>query len=74
MSSPTLLGSTAMVKVTAGHIRELEKEALNPREAVLEHLKRYEDVQHFQIGGDSKVRIAPQVIANIYKSGRSAVR
>ena len=40
----------------------------------MEHFKRYTEVGNFPIGGDAKVRVAPDLIAKIYKNNRSAVR
>ena len=55
-------------------IERLEKEAANPREAALQHLRRFQQVGNFVVGGDTKVRIAPTLIAKLYKSGRTAVK
>ena len=55
-------------------IERLEKEAANPREAALQHLRRFQQVDNFVVGGDAKVRIAPTLIAKLYKSGRTAVK
>ena len=55
-------------------IERLEKEATNPREAALQHLRRFQQVENFVVGGDAKVRIAPTLIAKLYKSGRTAVK
>ena len=47
-------------------IRRLESESKNPRDAVLERLRRFQEVDSFQIGGDARVRVAPVFIAKVY--------
>ena len=55
-------------------ISRLEELANNPRDAALVHLRRYEDLPKFPIGGDAKVRIAPPLIAKLYKNGHCPSR
>ena len=40
----------------------------------MEHLRRYAEKESFRIGGDTKVRIAPDMIAKLYRNGRTATR
>ena len=65
--------NTKTVSVTK-EIARLEMEARNPRDAALEHLRRFEVVEDFQVGGSARVRVAPHMIARLYCSGRTAVR
>ena len=55
-------------------IQRLEAEAANPREAALDHLRRFQKLEQFLVGGDAQVRVAPTFIAKLYRTGRSAVR
>lgn len=55
-------------------IEKLENEARNPRETALDHLRRYQEMTAFKIGGDAKVRVVPSFIAKLYRTGRTAVR
>ena len=52
-------------------IAALERRAINPREALLAALKKYRETP-LPEDGDLKTRIAPHVLAKLYKSGRTA--
>ena len=54
--------------------QQLEGEAVNPKDAALAHLRRYQDIEGFKIGGDASVRVAPSMVAKLYKYGRTASR
>ena len=71
MASPDRTEGSSRVEK---QIQRLEFEARNPRDAAMEHLKRYEEIPHFNVGGEARVRLAPHMIAKLYKSGRTAVR
>ena len=62
--------ATATGKVD-GMVQQLKKEAANPREALLAHLQTYKDRPDWKIG-DSRARVAPTLLAWLYKNGRSA--
>jgi hypothetical protein len=55
-------------------IQQLEEEAVSPKDAALAHLRRYQDIDGFKIGGDATVRVAPSMVAKLYKNGRTASR
>ena len=65
----------AGVPAPKGSVREtisfLERRALNPREALLAALKNYKEVDAPAFG-DLKARVAPHVLARLYRSGRTA--
>ena len=50
----------------------LGPEAQNPRDTALAHIKRYNEFVEFNRGGEARVRIAPRMIAQLYRSGRTA--
>ena len=56
------------------HIKRLEVESASPTDAALEHPKKFAKIEEFRIGGDAKARIAPDIIAMLYHSGRTATR
>ena len=56
------------------HIRRLEEESKSPNDAAMEHLRRFAEKESFRIGGDAKVRVAPGMIAKLYRHGRTATR
>ena len=55
-------------------VQRLEEEARSPKDSALEHLRRFSEQETFKIGGDAKVRLAPDMIAKLYKNGRTATR
>ena len=52
-------------------VRNLERRSLNPREALLKALQGYKEKPDFDFG-DLKARVAPQVLATLFKGGRTA--
>ena len=58
-----------------GQVREqisrLEKDAMNPREALLSSLRLYNGQEGGRVGG-VKTRVAPTILPRLYRSGRSA--
>ena len=52
-------------------VADIEKISHNPRESLVEHLKRYKDKPDWRLA-DSKARLDPRVLAHLYKFGRSA--
>ena len=56
------------------YAESLEKEAANPREQALAHLRKYENMPDMKIGGGATVRVAPPLIAKLYRNGTSAQR
>ena len=44
--------------------QQLEGEAVNPKNAALAHLRRYQDIEDFKIGGGASVRVAPSMVPN----------
>ena len=68
-------GSALSTALDAGRrTQQLEGEAVNPKDAALAHLCRYQDIEGFKIGGDASVRVAPSMVAKLYKYGRTASR
>ena len=63
-----ILKPTGGVKQT---IEDLERKALNPREALLKALKNYRDVPAYD-SSDLKARVAPHILARLYRGGRTA--
>ena len=72
--APATTSADSASPTVNAQIRRLELESLNPRDAAMEHLKRYQSLESFQIGGDAKVRLAPTFIAKLYRAGRPALR
>eukprot|EP00974_Lingulodinium_polyedra_P110647 10700320-Lingulodinium_polyedra.AAC.1 len=52
---------------------QIVDEAASPKDIVLEHLKRLQELD-LRIAPGVRKRAAPQMLARIYRSGRSAVR
>ena len=67
-------GSTPDSKLShvQSQIRRLEEEARSPKDAALAHLRRFSAQENFKIGGDARVRVAPDMIAKLYKNSRTA--
>ena len=68
-------GSALSTAPDAGRrTQQLEGEAVNPKDAALAHLRRYQDIEGFKIGGDASVRVAPSMVAKLDRYGRTASR
>ena len=52
-------------------VHAVEQGALDPRAAMLDHLKRYAELPDWSLA-DTKERIAPYILGRLYRSGRSA--
>ena len=66
------IASSGVGSELATELARLEEEAISPKDAALQHLRRFQQSDNFKIGGDAKTRVAPQLVAKLYRRGRTA--
>ena len=59
-------------RTVSAQIELLERDARSPKQMALEHLRKYEENADFRIAADARVRVAPAMVAKLYRKGNSA--
>ena len=71
-TSPEPLSDSRKAEIIQVKISEIEQEAKNPGESMLQAFKRYKDDVTFGKVGGIKSRTAPHMLPRLYRGGRSA--